>query len=1310
MKKQLSNKRGAVTALLSLFVCAVLGLGACMNPLHPPVELDTGGNIDGNADGTTGVRVSIVTGEARTLLPSTPFSKYVLSFSTEDGGVTVPGDVTLTGVNTDIIPLAPATWTITVTAYIEVEEDVFVEAAEGEAEITLASGELKGVPIRVSAKLGGSEDGYFSYNITYPADVTGGALYVYDSDGATVINKNLLSELSVDDRPLPAGYYRLQVRLQTSYNSMAVRTEIIHIYPGMETRGDYSFDADDFGVPITITGTVDLSGLEDVSRAEICLYRNADFTSEEGYFSENNPSDPWTWTFRTLPFNLATDYYIELKVYLAGNVTLTKRIPAPISVYDQDISAPALGPFTVNRFDLGGTVDFSVLTDLGITPTYASVAVHRDDETPGQLGSTGINLSAPTPTWSLGLLTEEASLPVRIMLHVEISGSYFHDEIQTTLSADQSDLDFTPGPVSAGAIINGVGNGGYYRYLFVPDAPGEYVFKVSCAGSQNTRLALHDASGDQIAYEYGYPDAVLSSVLTDEYPYYYIDLQLYSPYRDFQFQVNPVSQVDLAGTVDFSDLLAAFSGVTVSSAEIAIYADNSAHTPLGEPVAINPSDGSWSATVGVDGPSVPVVFVITANLSNDQINHQVNHTISGDDSSLDFDFEIPTGGETLTRTTINDYDYLLYVPATTGTYSLGVSTGANQYMQVILYDAQTGSQLGSTTGYDEIELVRNLEAGKVYRIRVYANTQFRTYQFQASELQPVTLSGTVDLSGLAPLTEAGINIIGTQIQVYNGTSSPSQLGYVTVENNGTWSLEIPASGAQTVRIVAAVNLNNGRTITAHRQETISGDTPNLTLVPAAVSPSGGQLLTRVSDYGTSCFLLVPATTGLFNLGASSANNTPSLTLYDASANTTLASGSASLYAELTAGTPYIVQVSNITSFTAYQFLLTPAASATVGGSVDYSNLPFSISSIISSATVNGYLNNTAHTQVLFGAAATSGAWSAPVPANAIGQTINLVLTINLNYGMRITSHIQTFLEASAANLDFAPAAVSAGTALNSKTSGDAYDWLLFVPETSDDFALQAASDIYTRLVVYNGLTGSSLTPDSTGIVTLSLSTGTPYIIRVYANGNRFYNYQFYAVPPITLGGNVDYSGLTSWSTASANVLIFAPAGNYTVLDTWSVSGASWSVTGALPSEVFIALVAQSSDGSGVLAAQTVDASEDDNSIGFSPDDSGKNVATGEWHDRSTAAGARGDWLLWIPESAGTYRLDTQTDGSMDTYMYLYDGLTGALIEYDDDDGDTFNDSRIQRSDFEAEHPYLIRVRDYINRAGTFRFKAESVSP
>jgi hypothetical protein len=1298
MKEQLQRKYGGFTALLSVLILTLLGLGACMNPIQGPAER--------SADGSTGVQISIVTGEERTLLPEATFTKYVLHFATT-ASVAIPGDETLTGVDTKIIPLAPADWTITVTAYANGGSGE-VAAAEGTAQVSLSAGELKGVPIRVSSKVGGG-NGYFSYDVQYPtADILYGNLYVYDSGQNPVINKNLSSDPTGNRIPLPAGYYALRVSLQKNYG-MAVRTEIVHIYPGMETRGNFVFNQDDFGIPITISGTVDLSGLETVNRAEIRLYRYSDFTHQEGYSSsENNPSGNWSWSIKTLPYNQATNLYMELRLTLSGGGAMVKRLPTPVSVYDQDVGPLALGPFTVNQFNLSGLIDFSDLTSKGITISNATVEVYQNEDIPSPLGNASVNSWGQS--WSFGILTEETSLPVRIVLGVGTSGGTFYDEIQTTLTAGRSDLNFKPGPVSAGTTINGAGAGTGYSYVFVPDASATYAFNVSPAGSEYTRLYLYNASGNPLGGVDGYPDAALSYNLTAGAAYY-IRLELNSPYRAFQFRVDQVSQINLGGTVNFNGLLSPFSGVTVDSATITIYADNGAHTQLGAS-SINTGNGSWSATVDLAGSSAPAVFVIAAELSNTMtVCDQASRTISGSNTSLTFSPGAVTGGNAVTRTTINQTDYFLYVPGTTGDYSLTVSAGADRYMNFELYDAQTGNSIGYTSG-SELELIRTLTTGNPYHIRVYSNSsQFQTYQFQAEKLQPVTLSGTMTLGGLTPLTSGDINY--TEIRIYNDASNPVQLGLtVNAASNGSWSATIPASGSQAVRITAYIHLTNGRTIIAHRQDTISGDTSSLDLEPVAVSPTGGQPVSRVSVYYEDSFLLVPSDGGFFNLGAIGSISNLDLYLYDTATGTQLAQGVNSLYASLSAGTPYIVRVSTSGSFEAYQFRMSALTSTSIGGAINYAGLPSSISSAISSAVVNGYLEPS-HTRIVSGVPVTTtgGSWSALIPSNAVGQTIRLVLTLNLNVmgnNHTINSHIQTVLPASNSGLDFAPATIASETTINGKTN--AYDdSFLFVPITGGNFALQAWSDTSINITIYDGLTGGWIAGSSSYLSTTtiaSLSSGNPYIVRIGLSGYSLRDYQFYAGPPATLGGTVNFSGLSAWTPASAKVLCLS---NNTVLGTGTVnlSGGAWSISDLPPSgEVFIALVGLSTD-EGVLETQTVSVSGDNNAINFSPEDSDKNVATGAWHNRSAASGMR-TWLLWIPSTSGEYVLDTEgTDINMYPFMGLYDGLTGVQIYYSYSGG---GNSRIQRDDFTAGHPYLIQVGNGMSASGALRFKAEAVMP
>jgi hypothetical protein len=517
--------------------------------------------------------------------------------------------------------------------------------------------------------------------------------------------------------------------------------------------------------------------------------------------------------------------------------------------------------------------------------------------------------------------------------------------------------------------------------------------------------------------------------------------------------------------------------------------------------------------------------------------------------------------------------------------------------------------------------------------------------------------------------------------------------------------------------VAYTYLNNGGIIISQRQDTISGDANGLNLSPAALAPVAGQPVVRTSGPGDDFFLLVPPAGGFFNLGAiGGSGSTPQLTVYTA-AGAVLAQGNSSLYATLAAATPYIVQINNIGSFAAYQFQMTALSSTTIGGAVDYSRLPGSISAAISSATVSAWLDNPSHTQIASLAAVSGNAWSVPVPANAIGQAVRLELTLNLTNSRSISSRIQTVLAASASNLNFFPAAVASGALLNGATGGNGYDRFLFVPATSDLYTLRASSDTYITFRLYDGSTGSFIANSeyrylSTELME-TLEAATPYIIEVSPNWYNFRDYQFFVGLPATLGGTVNFSSLSSWSAASAGILIFGPSGDdYTFLETGAVdlSDGGWSISDLPPAgNVIIALVALSSGGEGVLEAQTLSVTGDDNAINFSPVDADKNLAAGTWHTRSVFAGSGGNWLLWIPGSSGTYVLDAEKIGNIDPYMYLYDGLTGSLIETNDDDGDG-NNSRIQRDDFTAGYPYLIRVRDYFSSSGSYRFRAEAVSP
>jgi hypothetical protein len=1303
MKKQLQRIHGGFAALFGAFLFVILGLGACVNPLQETKER--------SPDGSTGVRISIVAGEARTLLPTATFSSYVVQFEDSDDVETAPA-VILTDTDPKVISLAPdVNWIITVTAYIEVN-DSGVAAAEGTATVTLTEGEIKGVPIRVSAKTGGAP-GSFSYDVSYPVDVTGGSLELYNSSLSKTHDIDLIDYPNGDNISLAPGYYRLKIALETDYG-MAVRTEIVHIYSAMETRGDFTFAEADFGSPLNISGTVDLSGLGTVDQAKITLYRYADFTDPEGSVTESDPSGAWLWAIPMLAFSQPTDLYVELRITLVDG-ELVKRLSAPISVFDQD-STVNVGRFTANSFNLSGVVGVDELTGLSVSDiTGADVAIYGDGAVPVFLG--GAVVDAGDGSWSFTLLTEESSLPARVVLMTQTLYGVFYDEIRTTLTGDRSDLDFSLKSVSAGPALEGAAlPTADYKYLFVPDSSGGYAFALSGAGSQGVGLTLYNAVGSSLVSDSGSSDLAFSQTLSGG-NVYYLALNLNSPNRAFRFQIKPVVSVALGGIVDFAPLLAPFEGaVTVSYATIAMYADNSFHTPLGY-ATINTVDGSWSATVNFVESPIPAVFAITATLSNGRVvNHSERLAISGDDTGLAFSPAIVAEGSPVVRTIVGQYDRFLFVPAATGDYSLGIKGQAGSSKTLKLYDS-TGLSISDTNGSSgELELRltegTSLTEGELYLVELYNDSPtFETYRFQAEALLSATLSGTVSLVGLAPLTAAGVD--HTEIYVFTGPSGSVYLGGTTAAINGSWSLSVPVSGSQAVRIAAVIYLNNGREIFAQRQDTIRGNTVRLDLAPATLALANGQPLSRTALGSGDAFLFVPSVGGLFTLEAFSGNGTPGLSLYNAAGAPLALSGNGSLLTELGAGIPYIVQVDSLGSFATYRVQLTATASALISGSVDYSGLPSSIRSKIRSGTVSGYLGNV---QIAGGAPVNSGgAWSALVPSYAIGQEAYLILTLNLDNDLSIAGHIGA-PSLSGSALKFAPAAVTGE--LNSKTGAEGSDSFLFVPEEAGRYTLEAQkTGVTIGLTVYDGLTGSQIASDSSSglieIVSLSLNKGAPYIVQVDLSGHSSPDYQFYSGPALTLGGTVGFSGLSSWTTASAKMFVFAPSGaNYALAETAAVSleDGSWSIKSLMPDgDKFFALVARSSEGEGVLATRSVSVSVsgNPNNINFTPADTDKNVATGTWHTKSVSSGSTGTWLLWIPGTAGKYALDAeQTGSSITPYMYLYDGLTGGLIASNYSWNGTVN-AHIERNDFAKGHPYLVRVRDWSNGSGSFKFKAEA---
>jgi hypothetical protein len=547
---------------------------------------------------------------------------------------------------------------------------------------------------------------------------------------------------------------------------------------------------------------------------------------------------------------------------------------APITVHNKDVTGLVMAPFA--SFDLRGGVDFSNLITRGINVYSAEVVVDFQD---GSF-SNSQPVNPAGGSWSLLSLTGEASSPVRIVLETYTDKGTFFDEIQTKLS-EQSNLDFKPEPVSAGALITGkgLGRGTYYNYLFEPTI-GSYVFTVKSPG---THLELYDVTTNARVSPSSSQDFYYDSLSVGSA--YYIQVNLNNSFsQDFAFQVDPVkttvTKVTLGGTVDFSDIP---SGVSVTSAKIDIFAD---YNLLGsEPITLSAGTGSWSSSVDYYGSPRPVVFVITADLDTPvTITHQEAGSISGSDTNLSFKPEIViTGEKEVTRTPITGSDTFLYVPDADGYYSLGVDADPNNNWgaartSLELRDLQTGGSYYADDPDNDgkVELMAYLDAGTPYIIEVYSPTG--TYGFQAKAEEQLTLGGTVGYSGLSPWTTNSEEIL----IFFLDDLSPYPISE-SVQSDGTWSISGPVSSLPKTdeAVIALVASSSGGEWVLETQTVgLSGDNKTINFSPDASDKSvaTGAWHTRSTVGGTDWLLWVPPSSGFYQLDAESID--PYMYLYE----------------------------------------------------------------------------------------------------------------------------------------------------------------------------------------------------------------------------------------------------------------------------------------------------------------------------------------------------------------------------------------------------------------------------------------------
>jgi len=247
----MKNKFNLAGKILASGVFWALLLTGCWNGLS-----ETGNSGDGN------VTVTVETGNtARTLRPNditgaSVFERIEVTFTKGDELKILTLN---NGKTTGAINLGQGTWNVDAQGFIKIDDREY-EAAQGFSSVTVGTGSAN-VALRLETGIFDGKPGVFNYTISFPASANEAVLeinplnnlygYGTSNTGKTV---NLISYPS-GSFELSPGYYLLNLTARSG-NTMAVWSELVHIYSGQETAATHTIAETDFVGSLTLSGFV----------------------------------------------------------------------------------------------------------------------------------------------------------------------------------------------------------------------------------------------------------------------------------------------------------------------------------------------------------------------------------------------------------------------------------------------------------------------------------------------------------------------------------------------------------------------------------------------------------------------------------------------------------------------------------------------------------------------------------------------------------------------------------------------------------------------------------------------------------------------------------------------------------------------------------------------------------------------------------------------------------------------------------------------------------------------------------------------
>jgi hypothetical protein len=239
IRKNLLNAIG----MASLLALAGLLSAACAGPFEPAPETNAPEGY---------VRITIAPDAlARTMLPNALQLYFKLEFDNGSGVITTE---TLGGALEKTVALLPGTYDLAVLGYsspYEAENGGTPVVNGAAASFPVDTGTNPGVEVALTAAQTGT--GTLRYTLTYPTNpaVSGGRIYVEQLGGSytklivPVISSYSGTQTSTGTLPdLVSGYYQVIVYL--SNGRTAIKSDLAHIYDGLETDANFVFDLSSF--------------------------------------------------------------------------------------------------------------------------------------------------------------------------------------------------------------------------------------------------------------------------------------------------------------------------------------------------------------------------------------------------------------------------------------------------------------------------------------------------------------------------------------------------------------------------------------------------------------------------------------------------------------------------------------------------------------------------------------------------------------------------------------------------------------------------------------------------------------------------------------------------------------------------------------------------------------------------------------------------------------------------------------------------------------------------------------------------------